>query len=175
MYFSSGLLVGGGLTRSAPNRSGNARRRRLSAEEVARLEAAHLTNIRQVTSGLARAGEGYFSPDGRSIIFQAVPTCAAVDLPSSPARRGRLPDLPGHARGRRSAQDGQHRQRALHLPVLPSGREIDPRLRRPSSAPSTDAEPPKGPAYSRTARYRWEFPESMDIFSADLDGKNRID
>ena len=43
---------------------------------MARLEAAHLTNIRQVTYGLARAGEGYFSPDGRSIIFQAVPHLA---------------------------------------------------------------------------------------------------
>ena len=40
--------------------------------------------------------------------------------------------------------------------------------------PSTEAEPPKGPAYSRTARYRWEFPESMDIFAADLDGKNLV-
>ncbi len=48
----------------------------LSAEEVARLESAHLTNIRQVTSGFSRAGEGYFSPDGHSIIFQAVPYLA---------------------------------------------------------------------------------------------------
>ena len=40
--------------------------------------------------------------------------------------------------------------------------------------PSTDAEPPRGPAYSRTDRYRWEFPESMDIFAADLDGKNLV-
>ena len=39
-------------------------------------------------------------------------------------------------------------------------------------SPSTEAQPSKGPAYSRTARYRWEFPESMDIFTADLDGKN---
>ena len=45
----------------------------MSAEEVARLEGRHLTHIRQVTYGLARAGEGYFSPDGHSIIFQAVP------------------------------------------------------------------------------------------------------
>ena len=42
-------------------------------EEVARLEARHLKDIRQVTSGFARAGEGYFSPDGHPIIFQAVP------------------------------------------------------------------------------------------------------
>src|SRR5262249_31322344 len=34
-------------------------------------EAAHLANIRQVTVDFARAGEGYFSPDGKTIIFQA--------------------------------------------------------------------------------------------------------
>src|SRR5262249_34343992 len=34
-------------------------------------EAAHLTNITQVTDGFIRAGEGYFSPDGKKIIFQA--------------------------------------------------------------------------------------------------------
>src|SRR4051812_37986514 len=34
-------------------------------------EAAHLKNIRQVTNGFVRAGEGYFSPDGKTIIFQA--------------------------------------------------------------------------------------------------------
>src|SRR5215467_9624813 len=62
----------------------------LSAEEVARLEARHLLNIRQVTSGLARAGEGYFSPDGRSIIFQAVP-----NLPPSIFHRPK-PDEDGY-------------------------------------------------------------------------------
>src|SRR5437660_10531159 len=35
------------------------------------LEATHLKNIRQLTKDFARAGEGYFSPDGRQIIFQA--------------------------------------------------------------------------------------------------------
>src|SRR5262249_46546915 len=34
-------------------------------------EAAHLNNIRQVTKDFARAGEGYFSPDGKQVIFQA--------------------------------------------------------------------------------------------------------
>src|SRR6516165_6783118 len=34
-------------------------------------EAAHLKNIRQVTKDFVRAGEGYFSPDGKQIIFQA--------------------------------------------------------------------------------------------------------
>ena len=35
------------------------------------LEAVHLKNIRQVTRDFVRAGEGYFSPDGKRIIFQA--------------------------------------------------------------------------------------------------------
>lgn len=34
-------------------------------------ESAHLKNIRQVTAGFVRAGEGYFSPDGKQVIFQA--------------------------------------------------------------------------------------------------------
>lgn len=34
-------------------------------------EAAHLANVTQVTDGFVRAGEGYFSPDGKKIIFQA--------------------------------------------------------------------------------------------------------
>src|SRR5260370_20458550 len=34
-------------------------------------EAVHLKNIRQVTKDFVRAGEGYFSPDGKTIIFQA--------------------------------------------------------------------------------------------------------
>ena len=32
-------------------------------------EAAHLKNITQVTDGFVRAGEGYFSPDGKKLAF----------------------------------------------------------------------------------------------------------
>src|SRR5262245_54944922 len=34
-------------------------------------EATYLKNIKQVTFDFVRAGEGYFSPDGKQIIFQA--------------------------------------------------------------------------------------------------------
>src|SRR5262249_31147531 len=34
-------------------------------------EATYLKNIKQLTTDFARAGEGYFSPDGKKIIFQA--------------------------------------------------------------------------------------------------------
>src|SRR5580704_8908668 len=36
-------------------------------------EAKHLAGLRQVTSGLPRAGEGYFSPKGDWIVYQAYP------------------------------------------------------------------------------------------------------
>src|SRR6266853_493266 len=34
-------------------------------------EAVHLHNIKAVTADFVRAGEGYFSPDGKKIVFQA--------------------------------------------------------------------------------------------------------
>ena len=36
-------------------------------------ESKHLGNLRQVTQGLPRAGEGYFSADGKQIVYQAYP------------------------------------------------------------------------------------------------------
>src|SRR6266404_8652907 len=43
----------------------------VDGEDWQKQEAAHLTNIRQVTKDFVKAGEGYFSPDGKQIIFQA--------------------------------------------------------------------------------------------------------
>src|SRR6266511_4815697 len=34
-------------------------------------ESSDLKNVKQVTRDFVRAGEGYFSPDGRQIVFQA--------------------------------------------------------------------------------------------------------
>ena len=34
-------------------------------------EKQYLSNITQVTKDFARAGEGYFSPDGKKVIYQA--------------------------------------------------------------------------------------------------------
>ena len=37
------------------------------------IESNFLSNVRQVTSGMTKAGEGYFSPDGTEIVYQAEP------------------------------------------------------------------------------------------------------
>ncbi|QEH37546.1 translocation protein TolB [Aquisphaera giovannonii] len=143
--------------------------RPLSAEEVAKLESKHLTNIRQVTFGFFRAGEGYFRPDGKGIIFQAVPP-----LPESV--------LLGPAENQYEYQIYTAELSPNAKPVLvstgkgactcsfyhPDGKSIlygsthlNPSPARPQSA------------YARSgSRYRWSFPEGMDIFRADPDGKN---
>src|SRR5437867_1837077 len=41
------------------------------ADDWKKLESTHLKDIRQVTHDFVRAGEGYFSPDKKAIIFQA--------------------------------------------------------------------------------------------------------
>ncbi len=143
----------------------------LSPQEVARLEANHLTNIRQVTFGLARAGEGYFSPDGHSIIFQAVP-----HVPPSIFHHPK-PDEDGYQIYLAALDEDAPIQMVstgkgrCTCPFFhPDGKSI--LFASTHLSPSTEAEPSKGPAYSRTARYRWEFPETMDIFAADRDGRN---
>ena len=143
----------------------------MSAEEVARLEARHLKEIRQITYGLARAGEGYFSPDGQSIIFQAVPNVPPSIFhkpkPDEDAYQIFLGALKSDTPAK-LVSTGKGRCTCSYF--HPDGRSI--LFASTHLSPSTTAEPPKGPAYSRTDRYRWEFPETMDIFTADLDGKN---
>lgn len=58
----SGLVLSAAAEeKPVPAKSGN--------DDVAAQEAKHLGNQRQVTFGLPRAGEGYFSPDGKSIVY----------------------------------------------------------------------------------------------------------
>src|SRR6266436_6194655 len=40
-------------------------------QDWAKAETAHLQHIKQLTHDFVRAGEGYFAPDGKTIIFQA--------------------------------------------------------------------------------------------------------
>ena len=39
---------------------------------ISEIEAGFLKNVRQVTSSFVKAGEGYFSPDGKRIVYQAI-------------------------------------------------------------------------------------------------------
>ncbi len=149
-----------------------------SADDAAH-EAVHLANIRQVTSGFSRAGEGYFRPDGKGIIFQAAkrPPAAVLATPkpglddyqifTADLTPDAVPKLVSTGKGKCTCSfyhpDGKS--------ILFASSHLDPAL-------ADDAQPapvhPKSPAYSRNERYRWDFDPSMDIFRADLDGKNLL-
>jgi TolB protein len=132
--------------------------------EEASIESRHLSNVRQVTDGFTKAGEGYFSPDQKTIIYQAV----ASDYPfyqmyTQPFAVGR-PRLVSTGKGRTTcsffAPDGRH--------ILYASSHLDPHLEQ------TEADERKkqadDAATGRRRRYDWVFDPFMDIFQADPEG-----
>jgi Tol biopolymer transport system component len=139
----------------------------IAPAEAERLEAKHLTDIRQVTTGFARAGEGYFRPDGKAIVFQATPPGETeFQIYTQDLAPGSRPLLVSTGKGKCTCAyyhpDGRS--------ILYASTHLDPALRDGGSAGAR----PKGPAYSRTERYRWDFDAAMDIFRANLDGSNLV-
>ncbi|MBI2742471.1 MAG: PD40 domain-containing protein [Chlamydiales bacterium] len=119
-------------------------------------EEVSLRNIRQVTfasMGFEKAGEAYFSPDGRSIIFQAVPTgekqyqIYTMDLESQTPLRV--------STGKGACTCGFYR---------PDGKKI---LFASSHEALEVVEPEKSPG-----KYTWDLTPYMNIYEADLDGSS---
>jgi Tol biopolymer transport system component len=137
---------------------------KLSAAEVARLESKHLKNVRQLTFDFAKAGEGYFSPDGKKIIFQAAPPgkddyqIYTIDL-----SEGAKPKLVSTGKGKCTCAYFHPNGKS----ILFGSSHLDPSLKngKPDAAK-------KGPAYSRSERYRWDFDPFMDIFISNPEGSN---
>jgi TolB protein len=149
-------------------------------EAVARQEARHLRNIRQVTFGFARAGEGYFRPDGQAIIFQAVPNrppaIFATPRPNEDDYQIFVAELKPNAQPRMvSTGKGKCTCGYWHpsgQSILFASSHLDPAWAEGANPP---AQAPKVPAYSRSGgRYRWDFDPYMDIFRADPDGSNLV-
>ncbi len=139
--------------------------------EDAKSEATHLKNVRQVSFGFAKAGEGYFRPDGKAIIFQAVPhpPQSIFHVPADNETDYQIysADLEPNAVPKR-VSTGKGACTCAYF--APDGKSILFASTHLNPTPSG----PKGPAYSRSERYKWEFPVGMDIFKADLDGKNLV-
>lgn len=128
------------------------------------LEANYVSNLRQVTSGFLKAGEGYFSPDGTTIIYQAV----SKDYPFyqiyvQPLEGGQ-PKLVSTGRGRTTCSyfspDGAH--------ILYASSHLDPKLNETEEAERKQQA--EDAASGRRRRYDWPFDPFTDIFVADLDG-----
>jgi Tol biopolymer transport system component len=134
-------------------------------------EAKYLSKIEQVTYGFARAGEGYFRPDGRAIIFQAVsnpdPLIVLGPLPYPGDYQIFSADLKPQAKPR-MVSTGQGACTCAYY--HPDGKSILFASTHLNPSPAG----PKQRPYSRTERYKWEFPIGMDIFRADPGGSNLV-
>jgi Tol biopolymer transport system component len=150
------------LTLAAARAAGQGPASTPSADADAR-EARHLKNIRQVTHGFARAGEGYFRPDGKAIIFQA------SLRPDEPYQIYTLDLTPGAKPKLVSTGRGKCTCSYYH----PDGKSL--LFASTHLAPDEPAPAKKtGPAYSRSERYRWDFDPAMDVFRANLDGSDLV-
>ena len=121
-----------------------------------------LSNIRQVTFGLPRAGEGYFSPDGSLIVYQAYPIGYPFYQIYVQPLDERTPRLLSTGRGRTTCayftRDGEQ--------ILFASAHTHPQIAEEEKQAREIA------AAGGRRRYEWEFDPHMDIYRVDLDGTN---
>jgi Tol biopolymer transport system component len=136
------------------------------ATEWQKLEAIHLKNIRQLTKDFVRAGEGYFSPDMKQIIFQAEEKDTGnpfyqifvMDLDTGKYRRV----SPGIGRTTCSyfSPDGKK--------IIFASSHLDPEPQKHYAAELAQRAEDK--RLGRRRRYQWDFDPYMEIFEANPDG-----
>ncbi|MCX5922221.1 MAG: hypothetical protein NTX86_02745 [Candidatus Dependentiae bacterium] len=125
-----------------------------------------LRNIRQITNpsmGFEKAGESYFSPDGKTLIFQAVPTGEKqYQIYSIDIEQG-APHLVSTGRGACTCAF-----------FRPDGQKII--FASSHDAPAMDDEAMQTvPGYQRdTKNYVWEFTPYMNIYQANPDGTDLV-
>jgi len=129
-------------------------------------EAAHLKNIKQVTFDFVRAGEGYFSPDGNKIIFQAEEKGTG-----NPFYQIFVKDLVTGKQTRVSPGMG----RTTCGYFRPDGKKIifasshdDPDVKKHQEAEILHRAEDAKKGIRR--RYTWDFDPHMMIYEANLDG-----
>lgn len=137
-----------------------------SAAEQQSIESQFLTRPQQVTHGFVKAGEGYFSPDGQSIVFQAVSKDYLFYQIYTQPLAGGTPRLVSTGRGRTTCSyfspDGKR--------ILYASSHLDPRMAETEAAARAQEE--EDARTGRRRRYEWVFDPHTDIFEVDLDGKN---
>lgn len=129
------------------------------APSLSPLESEHLTSLRQVTQGMVKAGEGYFSPDGRDIVYQAVPQDYPFYQIYTQPFAGGPPRLISTGRGRTTCSyfspDGKR--------LLFASSHLDPQLDKTESAARARQEEDRRTGARR--RYEWDFDPYMDLSS----------
>ena len=131
-----------------------------------RQESAHLKNIRQLTFDFIRAGEGYFSPDAKQIIFQAEEKDSG-----NPFYQIFVMDLETRKYRRVSPGVGKTTCAFFHpdgKKIIFASSHLDPQARDHYAIEQKLRAEEK--ATKKRRRYVWDFDAHMDIFEANPDG-----
>ena len=135
------------------------------ADDWQKQEAAYLKNTRQLTRDFVRAGEGYFAPDAKRIIFQA------EEKGPNPFYQIFVQELATGSYRRVSPGDGKTTCGFFH----PNGKKIifasshlDPDATKHYAGERQIREEEQKTKKRR--RYVWDFDPYMEIFEANLDG-----
>ena len=132
-------------------------------------ESQFLSSPIRLTEGLSKAGEGYFSPDMKSICYQGIPfdyPFYQIYLQPFDPDHPRIiePTRVSTGRGRTTCSwfspDGQH--------LLFASSHLDPQLDQTEAAAIAQAE--EDARSGRRRRYQWDFDPQMDLFVADIKG-----
>lgn len=130
------------------------------------IEGKYLSNVHQLTKGFVKAGEGYFSPDGKTIIYQAVPQDYPFYQIYKQPLAGGEPQLISTGRGRTTcayfSPDGKK--------LIYASSHLDPDMSATEQKERDQQAEDKRTGARR--RYQWDFDPYTDIFEADLDGKH---
>ncbi|MBX9790044.1 MAG: biopolymer transporter Tol [Pirellulales bacterium] len=128
------------------------------------LEGNFLANVRQVTKGFIKAGEGYFSPDGKEIVYQAItPDYVFYQIFMQPLAGG-SPRRVSTGRGRTTCAYFSPDNRR----ILFASSHLDPKLSETEAA--ARAQEAEDARSGRKRRYDWPFDPYSDIFEVDRDG-----
>lgn len=131
-----------------------------------KLEAVHLKNVRQVTTVFARAGEGYFSPDLKQIIYQAEekgtgnPFYQIFVQDLATGRHQRVSPGLGRTTCAYFSPDGKK--------IIFASSHLDPDAKKHYADEFRIRDDEKTSGKRR--RYVWDFDPHMDIFEANPDG-----
>ena len=128
-------------------------------------EATHLQNIRQVTKDFVRAGEGYFSPDGKRVIFQA------EEKGENPFYQQFVMELESGVVRRVSPGMGKTTCGYFHPQgdkIIFASSHLDPDAKKHYAGERQLRDEER--ASKKRRRYVWDFDPLMEIFEAKLDG-----
>lgn len=132
------------------------------------LEAMHLSNITQLTfphMGFEKAGEAYFSPDGQTILFQAVPLGKTSYQIYIMDLNDLTPKMVSTGKGACTCAYFKPNNNQ----ILFASSHSDPSLEDINSEQAI-----KSPLTTQTGNYRWDLTPYMNIYEAERDGSNLI-